>query len=49
MTDIDITRIIRHRLLAELNKIIAELLLKEEYGSIDKLLEIQRSYEKLIN
>ena len=49
MTDIDITRKIRHHLLAELNKVVAELLLLEDYGSIERLLEIQARYQKLLD
>ncbi|MGF6492101.1 hypothetical protein ABIE56_000254 [Luteibacter sp. 621] len=49
MTNIDITRTIRHRLLAELNRTIADLLAKEQFGSIQELLELQKRYQDMIN
>ncbi len=49
MTPIDITRTIRHRLLAELNRTIADLLAKEQYGTIAELLEIQRRYQAMLD
>ncbi|HEY4092165.1 MAG TPA: hypothetical protein VGN46_11660 [Luteibacter sp.] len=48
MTDIDITRKLTHRLLAELSVVISELLRLEDYGGAIRLLELRNRYEKAI-
>lgn len=48
MTDIDIRRKIEHRLLAELNRVIAELISLEDHGSLARVLEHQSEYQKKI-
>ena len=48
MSDIDITRLIRHRLLAELHKVTAELLLERDYAGLQRLLELSDRYRKLL-
>lgn len=49
MTPIDITRTIRHCLLAEVNRTIADLLAKEQFGTNAELLEIQRRYQTMLD
>lgn len=49
MTDIDINRKIKHRLLAELNTVIAELLLQENYSAMEAILKAQSQYLELLN
>lgn len=44
MTDIDIKRKIKHRLLAELNAVIAEMLLQKNYSALEAILEAQAKY-----
>jgi hypothetical protein len=39
MTDIDIRRKIQHRLLAELSRVIADLIALEDHASLEKVLE----------
>ncbi len=48
MTDIDIKRKIKHRLLAELNSVIAEMLLQEDYSALESILEAQAKYLDLL-
>lgn len=48
MADIDITRKITHRLLAELHVVVSELLRLEDYTGVARLLELREQYEKII-
>jgi len=48
MTDYEIVTKIRHRLLAELNRLVAELLLLEDDANRTRLLELQRHYQDML-
>lgn len=48
MKEYDIVKKIRHRLLAELNRVIAELLTEEDDGNRRRLLEIQKHYQDML-
>lgn len=48
MADLDISRLFRYRLLAELHGVMRELLLREQYGELDRLLQISEDFEEAI-
>jgi hypothetical protein len=48
MNDIDIQREINSRLLAELNRVIADLILRKDYAALPAILAAQAEYQKRI-
>ncbi|MDQ7994597.1 MAG: hypothetical protein AAGC76_01955 [Luteibacter sp.] len=46
MNDIDIQREIYSRLLAELNRVIADLILRRDYAALSAILAAQEDYQK---